>query len=401
MAAAHLIDLTRLVSRQGKGALTGVDRVELAWLDHLLTRQPPLFALLRTVPGYLLLDRRGAALVADLAHGRAIAGGNDLIGRLTRWRDPARGRAEATLRRMAIARVAPNGLARALRRAMPQGGVWLNLGHTNLTARSFAGMRGAGLRSVVMVHDTIPLDHSEFSRAGAAAAFARKLAAISAHADLVIHTAPSTRAMTEAHLSRLGRVPDGVTAPLGISVAAPDPAALPAGLDLSPPYFVALGTIEPRKNHALLLDIWARMAERAGPLPRLFIIGNRGWADPALLARFDARPRGVVEVSGLTDGAVAALVSGARALLFPSHAEGFGLPPFEAAALGTPVICSDIPAMRDHLSDYPVYVDISDSYAWMETITTYAGHKGRADGARNIELPTWEAHFNAVLTRAG
>ena len=144
MAAAHLIDLTRLVSRQGKGALTGVDRVELAWLDHLLTRDTPLFALLRTVPGYLLLERAGAARVADLAHGRAVAGANDLIGLLTRWRDPARGRAEAALRRIAIARVAPNGLARALRAAMPQGGIWLNMGHTNLTERSFAAVRAAG-----------------------------------------------------------------------------------------------------------------------------------------------------------------------------------------------------------------------------------------------------------------
>lgn len=401
MAAAHLIDLTRLVSRQGKGALTGVDRVELAWLDHLLTRDTPLFALLRTVPGYLLLDRAGAAQVADLAHGRAVTGANDLIGLLTRWRDPARGRAEAALRRIAIARVAPNGLSRALRAAMPQGGVWLNLGHTNLTARSFAAVRAAGLRAFIMVHDTIPLDHPRYNRAGAAESFRRKLAAVAAHADLVIHTAPSTRAATEAHLSRMGRVPEGVTAPLGVTVAAPDATLLPKGIDLSQPYFVAVGTIEPRKNHALLLDIWARLAERPGPLPQLYIVGNRGWADPALLARLNARPRGVTELPGLPDAALSALVSRARALLFPSHAEGYGLPPLEAAALGVPVICSDLPVLRDRLSDYAVYVDVSDSYAWQETITTQAGGDGRANRAQSIAIPTWEAHFNAVLTNAG
>lgn len=401
MAAAHLIDLTRLVSRQGKGALTGVDRVELAWLDHLLTLDTTLFALLRTVPGYLLLDRAGAARVADLAHGRAAAGANDLIGLLTRWRDPARGRAEAMLRRRAIARVAPNGLAAALRAAMPQGGVWFNMGHTNLTARSFAAVRAAGLRAFVMVHDTIPLDHPEYSRADAVGAFGRKLAAISAHADLVIHTAPSTRAVTEAHLSRMGRVPQGVTAPLGVTVAVPDAAHLPTGIDLSQPYFVAVGTIEPRKNHALLLDLWARLAEGPDPLPRLYIAGNRGWADPALLARLDARPRGVTELPGLSDAGLAALVSGARALLFPSLAEGYGLPPLEAAALGVPVLCADLSVLRDHLSDYAVYVDVSDSYAWLETIRTHANSQGRADRAQSIAIPRWEAHFNAVLTSAG
>ena len=117
-----------------------------------------------------------------------------------------------------------------------------------------------------MVHDTIPLDHPEFSRADAPAVFAAKLAAVSAHADTVIHLTHATKAGTEAHLARLGRVPSGIIAPLGVTVAPPDPSTLPGGLDLTAPYFVILGTIEPRKNHALLLDIWEKFAAEAAAL---------------------------------------------------------------------------------------------------------------------------------------
>jgi glycosyltransferase involved in cell wall biosynthesis len=401
MAQAHLIDLTRLVSRQGRAALTGIDRVELHWLLHLLDRPDPLFALVRTAAGYLLLPREGAALVAAMTR-EGSSGGHrgqiDLLSRLTRRNDPARGRAETALRPLALARVPRPLLARALRRHLPQGAVWLNLGHANLTGGTFGAIRAAGLTSAVMIHDTIPLDFPHLCRADAPMAFAAKLLEVSAHADRVIHLTRTTRAKTESHLSRLGRVPQGITAPLGVTVAPPDFAALPAGLDLTRPYFVALGTIEPRKNHSLLLDVWDRLAKDGTP-PDLYILGGRGWADTSLLARLDARPAGIVELSGLSDGAVSALVAKARALLFPTLAEGYGLPPLEAAALGTRVVCSNLSVLREVLKDYPVYLSPSDSYSWTETIRAEMRAENRTGQVWQGNLPAWEDHFNAVLSQ--
>ncbi|MDT9702392.1 glycosyltransferase, partial [Streptomyces sp. P17] len=88
------------------------------------------------------------------------------------------------------------------------------------------------------------------------------------------------------------------------------------------PRFVTLGTIEPRKNHALLLDVWDSLPP---PRPQLVVIGRRGWADQALFARIAATPD-VAEFNTLDDGQVAAVLTGAQALLMPSFAEGFGLP---------------------------------------------------------------------------
>ena len=391
---ARLIDLTRLVSRLGRGPLTGVDRVELAYLEALLAGELPVYGLVRTALGFILLDRRGADAVAQRARGDVAVGQADLIGRLMRRGQPARARAEADLRRFAVARCVPLLLGRMLRH-LPVGSSYLNLGHANLSSRRLAAIEAAGLRIAVLVHDAIPLDYPAYTRPGIPQVFARKMAAVSAHADLVIHTTQDARRRTEVHLARMGRVPAGIVAALGVSLAQPAPALIPAGLDVTQPYFVTIGTIEPRKNHALLLDVWDTLPV---PKPRLFIIGARGWSNAAVFSRLDAFPPAVHELRDLPDGAVAALLQGARALLFPSLAEGYGLPPIEAMALGVPVICAPLTVYRETMGDYPVYLDPSDRYSWMEAISRLGQAEGDGGAhAAGMTVPGWADHFNRVL----
>ncbi len=396
-----LLDLTRLVSRLGRGALTGVDRVELAYLDHLATGPVPLWGLVRTALGFVLLDGRGAQMVRDCATGIAPLGAADLLGRISRWDQPLRARAESDLRRVALARCMRPLLGRMLSRHLPSGTVYLNVGHADLAQGVMRAVRGIpAAKVVVLVHDTIPLDHPEFSRPGIPAVFARKLAVVAAAADLVIHTAHETRARTETHLATLGRVPPGVVAPLGVTLPCPEPGLLPPGLDLARPYYVTIGTIEPRKNHALLLDVWEKLAARlpASAMPRLFILGHRGWADAALFARLDAAGGLVRTLPDLPDGAVAALLAGAEALLFPSLAEGYGLPPLEAMALNVPVFCAALAVYRETLGDYPVYLEATNSYSWLETIAkNMTAGEGRGENRQARKVPGWADHFNVVL----
>jgi glycosyltransferase involved in cell wall biosynthesis len=157
---------------------------------------------------------------------------------------------------------------------------------------------------------------------------------------------------------------------------------------------VALGTIEPRKNHALLFDIWE---SGTADQPQLHVIGAKGWASPALFAQMDrliARNL-VVHHPNLDDPAAMALLAGAQALLFPSFAEGFGLPPLEAATLGVPVVANDLPVLREVLGDFAVYLDAADRYSWIEVIAAlrYQGEK-----KNSFRPPTWSQHFNNVLT---
>ncbi len=398
---ARLLDLTRLMSRVGGGAMTGIDRVEAAYLSHLSAEPEPLFALVRTALGFVLLDREGVEALHSCLSGRAAWGSADLLSRLTHRRAPMRRRAESDLRRLALARSGRKGLARMLARHLPAGAVWLNVGHANLSDDVFAAIHAAGGRAHVLVHDMIPLEYPEYQRPGTVPLFERRMRAVARAADLVIYNSAASRRDAERYFSGWGRVPPGLVAHLGIEVPEPAPEALPAGLDLATPYFVALGTIEPRKNHALLLDIWEDLTAH-GPAPNLYIVGNRGWNNQAVFARLDARPRGVIELDRLSDGAVAALLQGARALLFPSHAEGFGLPPCEAHALGVPVVASDLPVLCEILGNIPIYASPADMYSWRKTIQALAEETDarRSPGAMQDTgpaLPTWEDHFNLVL----
>ncbi|SLN33057.1 glycosyltransferase family 4 protein [Roseisalinus antarcticus] len=384
---ARLIDITRLASRAGR-TLTGVDRVERAYLVELLGQPTPLFALARTALGYLLLDRAGAEGFL-----RRLDAGDwappDMLSRLARGKTPAQRAAEAALRRLSIARVRRGRLARMLGNRLPPGTAYLNLGHTNLTARVVAAVRTVpGARIAVFIHDTIPLDLPQMQREGSVDRFAGLLAR-AGEADVILTSSAAVAADIRRHL------PEGppiAHAPLGVAPAAPDPAALPKGLPPARPYFVALGTIEPRKNIGLLLDTWEALGEDPPPL---LLCGSRGWKNRAVFARLDAGVPGVRECPGLSDGAVSALVADARALLFPSLAEGFGLPPAEAAALGTPVVCGDLAICREVLGDVPVYVDVSDSYAWEKTIRQLSEQPFPAP-APGFTPPDWADHFKVV-----
>jgi glycosyltransferase involved in cell wall biosynthesis len=402
-APARLLDLTRLTSRLGQGQPTGVDRVEAAYLAQFLALDRPVLGLVKTSLGFLILDRGGMALFQRLVLGQAPLPGADLLSRLIRRKNSPLAQAETALRKLAFARCRPPNLAKVLRQSLALGFEYYNTGHANLMPQTLQAIKAGGAKSLaVLIHDSIPLDHPEFTRPDTISSFDTKLAAVAAHADLVIHTAQATRTQTERHFARHGRVPPGIIAPLGITPLHPSPRS-----PRSHPYFVTLGTIEPRKNHAFLIDLWETM-HRDLPLasiPHLLILGRRGWSNEAVFRRLDHLPfrnQTVFEMPNLPDNEVATLLAHARALLFPSHVEGFGLPPLEAAGLGVAVIVPPLPIYRETMGDYPVYASLDDSYSWLETIIRMTGAKtGQAQGGQGhrgaFPIPLWETHFKTVL----
>ena len=102
------------------------------------------------------------------------------------------------------------------------------------------------------------------------------------------------------------------------------------------PYFVHVGTIEARKNLALLLTLWRRLEERMGErTPSLVLVGRYGWENEAVLDHLQRSPnlQGVVhQASNLSDAMLARLMRGARTVLAPSSVEGFDLPAVEAVS---------------------------------------------------------------------
>lgn len=393
------MDLTRTIRRAGRPA-TGVDRVERAYLARLLAEPVPVFGLVRTTLGYVLLGRDGVRGVHARVTGAVPWGAADALSAFARRKGDAVRRAESDLRRLALARCMPARLGAMLARHLPVGMVYLNLGHTNLTDRVLAAVRSvAGARIVAMVHDTIPLDFPHLQRPGTVPDFRARLNRVMARADLILTNSVATAEDLRRHAPDPAGLPPVMPVPLGLDLTTPDLAALPPGLPPAAPYFICVGTIEPRKNHALLLDIWEGWGPQAPPL---LICGSRGWLNEDVFRRLDALPPGspVREVPGLSDGALAALVAGACGLLMPSVAEGFGLPPVEAAALGTPVLCADLPVYREVLGDIAVYANATDRYLWENNIRDLI--EGRSAEQLRTRLqsfapPVWDDHFAKVL----
>jgi len=110
-----------------------------------------------------------------------------------------------------------------------------------------------------------------------------------------------------------------------------------------------VGTIEPRKNIAGLLETWRHLQRRVEDAPKLVLCGKFGWKTEAVRARVrEAQRQGwLVHLGYVEDAELAALYRHARVVIFPTLYEGFGLPAVEALWAGTPLVCSDLPVLRE------------------------------------------------------
>jgi glycosyltransferase involved in cell wall biosynthesis len=265
-------------------------------------------------------------------------------------------------------------------------------------------------RPVYMIHDLIPITHPEYCRDGEDLRHGRRLDVVLRTAVAVIANSEDTKnALTRyAQLKQLP-VPPVVVAPLASALTLTSAAASVAMMN--EPYFVFLGTIESRKNHLLLLNVWRELALKLGPdTPKLIIIGQRGWeceqvAD--MLDRCPALHQHIKEIPDCTDADLAAWLRHARALVFPSFVEGYGMPLVEALSLGTPVIASGLPVFRESAGDVPEWLNPIDGMGWMQAIIDYSAsnhprRQAQLDRMRHWMKPRWDQHFeivNEVLER--
>lgn len=164
-------------------------------------------------------------------------------------------------------------------------------------------------------------------------------------------------------------------------------------------YLLSVGTLEPGKNRETLLRALEFLARRGLHLP-LVVVGQRGWLDGTDAVA--AAPGQIRYLGYVPDGDLPALYTLAEALLFPSWLEGFGLPPLEALACGTPVISSNRPAMTEVLGDAVLFADPRDPRTWADSVEMLAGDGSLRDDliARGLERAacfSWERAARETL----
>jgi glycosyltransferase involved in cell wall biosynthesis len=371
-----LIDVSRLLWRSWTRRLpTGIDRVCLAYLDHYGDRAQAVVQ--RGGHHWILSPSTSVRLFAWLRAGRAAS-------------------------RAGLVAIMAAGLLSVRRKAAQPSLFYLNVGHTGLNEPTLpAWIARNQLRAIYLIHDLIPLTHLEHCRAGEAQKHERRMVHALASAHGVIGNSQATL-FDLAHFA----LAHGLAMPPSVAawISGPPPQVARTQAPMTTPYFVTLGTIEGRKNHLLLLDIWQAMVAKMGPAaPTLVVIGQRGWQAEQAWAMLDqpsAFEGKVIELNRCGDEELAGWIGGARALLMPSFAEGFGLPIIEALDLGTPVIASDLPVFREIGGDIPLFLDPKDRAAWAHWIIAFSSddpERARQTGKMNsYAVPDWPGHFAIV-----
>ncbi len=138
-------------------------------------------------------------------------------------------------------------------------------------------------------------------------------------------------------------------------------------------YGLHVGTLEPRKNIALLLTVWEELQHQSPDPPALVLCGRWGWKSEELQALVAAHaPAGWLFHFGyLPKEQVAALYQQALVVVIPSLYEGFGLPAVEAMHFGIPLVCSDLPVLREVAGDAALFAPADDRAAWLAQLSRF------------------------------
>ncbi|MCB1272395.1 MAG: glycosyltransferase family 4 protein [Microthrixaceae bacterium] len=313
---------------------------------------------------------------------------------------PAVGRARNALARQRR-RLTTSPAIRGLDIGMPEyGSVWLDLepawNDPADRAELLTRLAAEGVHSAAMVADVMPEKHPEWFDPNQRRLFGRWLDAHLEHSELFLTISRNTENDLREVAEARGHDPElnCVVVPLGaeLPAAQPSPVELPRGMDR---FLLVVGTLEPRKNQALVIDAFDQLSARHPDLG-LVLVGRQGWMVEDLVSRIRDHPLAGTRLlwpDGVTDAELAWLYGNAFLTIAPSHYEGLGVPVMEALGHGSPTLASDGGAQGEAGGTHVETIDPDDLDTLCVVLERHlldpAHHQALVDRAATYSAPRW------------
>lgn len=220
-----------------------------------------------------------------------------------------------------------------------------------------------GVKIAVFLHDIISITHPQFYVSiGITDSFLKYLDAELAYADLILTSSQFVVDEVKRLFQGTGRrLPQFAVTPLGsdfVVCRKSDPKidSEAKRIAKAAPYLLTVATIEPRKNHKVILDCFDQYLEHTNV--NIIFAGRKGWDTDVVQARLYQHPQfgiRIFHLEGKSNETISYLYQKAMYTVFPTYVEGFGLPAVESLIAGTPPLLSDIPVMREVAGEYAQY----------------------------------------------
>lgn len=278
----------------------------------------------------------------------------------------------------------------------------------------FPILKQRGVKIVTQLYDLIPITHPQFSHENTAINFMIYVGANLKYADLIISNAQATVNALNDLTDKMGMErKKTIVVPLGCDFKSSGKASSEDDVDpevtkiANGKYILMVGTIEPRKNHSLVIDALEKGLAEKGI--KAIFAGRIGWNVDALEKRMREHElfgKSLFFVEKPNDATVDYLYKHAFAVAFPTFNEGFGLPVIEAFERGTPVIASDIAVVHEVAGDFADYFDPNDSADLVKCVEKLvsdpAEYEKKKAHLKDFVPYTWDESavdmLNAVLT---
>jgi glycosyltransferase involved in cell wall biosynthesis len=269
------------------------------------------------------------------------------------------------------------------------------------------------VRLVQIVHDLFSIERPEWFTEAYTRMRRSDLSKLAPHVDHWLTTSRFVAGQVATYLSSQNLPTPPITVlPMGWDSFCPPPdderqhdrAVLRHYGLLGKPFILFVGTIEPRKNLSMLLDVMERLRRTTEQVPNLVVVGRYGWGAPEVRARLRRNPF-VRWFRSVGDADLRALYRGARFTIVPAHVEGWGLPVQESIIHGTPCLASSGGALTESGRGLVTHFDPArpddleaSLRAWMtDDVALEQARSQIATALRTTDFPTWDDTGRVVL----